>query len=283
MSKISSTTSIFIAFVFFLSFQGWSDNVKNYSQKHQEIVLREIGHLLLLHANDSTSSVLPIKKMAENTFQIEFQSQFTFIPDTLISIVDRQLKATNLPNQYIVSVLNCGDKALIFGYEVSPKTGNVIPCIGRTQPKGCYIIQIEFLKKSESQNLSYLLLLLPFAFIAYLFKLKFFKNKSHNITHIQQFTSIGKFKLFANLNILKFENTTIELSEKEIKLLQLLFENINQTVERELLMKEIWEDQGVIVVSRSLDVLVSKLRKKLELDQNIKLINVHGKGYKMIF
>ena len=44
------------------------------------------------------------------------------------------------------------------------------------------------------------------------------------------------------------------------------------------LLKTIWEDQGVIV-GRSLDVFVSKLRKKLSLDENLKLISVHGKGY----
>jgi DNA-binding response OmpR family regulator len=53
-------------------------------------------------------------------------------------------------------------------------------------------------------------------------------------------------------------------------------------VEREKLMKEIWEDEGTIVISRNVDVLVSKLRKKLSDDSSLKFINVHGKGYKFI-
>ena len=47
-------------------------------------------------------------------------------------------------------------------------------------------------------------------------------------------------------------------------------------------MKEIWEDEGIVVISRNVDVLVSKLRKKLSDDNSIKFINVHGRGYKFI-
>jgi DNA-binding response OmpR family regulator len=47
-------------------------------------------------------------------------------------------------------------------------------------------------------------------------------------------------------------------------------------------MKEIWEDEGIVVISRNVDVLVSKLRKKLSDDNSFKFINVHGRGYKFI-
>jgi DNA-binding response OmpR family regulator len=46
-------------------------------------------------------------------------------------------------------------------------------------------------------------------------------------------------------------------------------------------MKEVWEDEGVIV-GRSLDMFVSKLRKKLQADPCISILNVHGKGYKLV-
>ena len=47
-------------------------------------------------------------------------------------------------------------------------------------------------------------------------------------------------------------------------------------------MKEIWEDKGIVVISRNVDVLVSKLRKKLSDDNAIKFITVPGRGYKFI-
>jgi DNA-binding response OmpR family regulator len=82
--------------------------------------------------------------------------------------------------------------------------------------------------------------------------------------------------------VLKSEYKTITLSEKETKALEIFARNINQVVERDKLMKELWEDEGTMVISRSVDVLVSKLRKKLSDDNSVKFINVHGKGYKLI-
>jgi DNA-binding winged helix-turn-helix (wHTH) protein len=82
--------------------------------------------------------------------------------------------------------------------------------------------------------------------------------------------------------VLKIEHKTIALSEKEAKALKIFAENINETVEREKLMKEIWEDEGIVVISRNVDVLVSKLRKKISDDNSLKFINVPGRGYKFI-
>ena len=56
--------------------------------------------------------------------------------------------------------------------------------------------------------------------------------------------------------------------------------NPNQIIKRDELTKRVWEDNGVIV-GRSLDTYISKLRKKLKDDDTIKLINVHGVGYKL--
>ena len=93
---------------------------------------------------------------------------------------------------------------------------------------------------------------------------------------------LGNFRFYTANNVLKIEHRSITLSEKETKALKIFAENINQIVEREKLMKEIWEDKGIVVISRNVDVLVSKLRKKLSDDNSIKFINVHGRGYKFI-
>jgi DNA-binding response OmpR family regulator len=77
-----------------------------------------------------------------------------------------------------------------------------------------------------------------------------------------------------------FAGNTIELTAKENKLLLIFARSPNTVIERGRLQKEIWEDEGVIV-GRSLDMFISKLRKKLEGDLSIQLINIHGKGYKL--
>lgn len=72
----------------------------------------------------------------------------------------------------------------------------------------------------------------------------------------------------------------IPLTIKECELLQLFSEQPNTVVKREFLIKTVWEDQGVFV-GRRLDTYISKLRKKLSLDPNISLVNVHGVGYRL--
>ena len=61
-------------------------------EKHVEVVLRDLGHQLLLTTKDSTSRVLPVKKINENTYQISFKNNFSFISDTLIDLVQRTFK-----------------------------------------------------------------------------------------------------------------------------------------------------------------------------------------------
>jgi DNA-binding response OmpR family regulator len=73
---------------------------------------------------------------------------------------------------------------------------------------------------------------------------------------------------------------TIDLTETETRLLLIFALSPNETVERSRLQKEIWEDKGVIV-GRSLDMFISKLRKKLEFDPNINIVVIRGKGYKL--
>ena len=72
----------------------------------------------------------------------------------------------------------------------------------------------------------------------------------------------------------------ISLSKKECELLEIFVANPNQIIKRDELEKRVWEDNGVFV-GRSLDTYISKLRKKLKDDDTVKLINIHGVGYKL--
>ncbi|MNX32910.1 Response regulator MprA [compost metagenome] len=73
---------------------------------------------------------------------------------------------------------------------------------------------------------------------------------------------------------------TIDLTGTETRVLSIFALSPNETIERSRLQKEIWEDEGVIV-GRSLDMFISKLRKKLELDPNTKIVVIRGKGYRL--
>ncbi|MEP7258356.1 MAG: helix-turn-helix domain-containing protein [Flavitalea sp.] len=71
-----------------------------------------------------------------------------------------------------------------------------------------------------------------------------------------------------------------DLTEKETKLLAIFSSHLNKMISRSQLLKEGWEDEGVIT-GRSLDVFISRLRKKLQHDSSVSLINYHGQGYKL--
>ena len=250
---------------------------------HVEVVLRDIGHQLLLTAKDSTSRVLPVKKLSENKYQISFQNNVGFISDTLIDLVQRTFQKNALANDYIVNLRKCKQNETVFAFEINSHTGDLTPCRGRKLEVGCYVIEIDFLKKNTFNYFLLLLLIIPLSFIGFYVKDKLRKKAAkESIIDNTDYVQLGNFQFYPDNNVLKIENKNIELSEKETKALKIFAENINQIVDREKLMKEIWEDKGIVVISRNVDVLVSNLRKKLSDDNSIKFINVHGRGYKFI-
>jgi DNA-binding winged helix-turn-helix (wHTH) protein len=251
--------------------------------KHIEVVLRDVGHQLLRSAKDSSSRVLPVKKLNETTYQISFQNDFGFISDTLINLVQRTFQKNALAKEYVVNLRNCKQNETVFAFEINSQTGDVTPCRGRTLEVGCYVIEIELLKKNKFNFFWLTLLIIPLSLLGFYMKDKFRKKEGNeSISDNNDYIQLGSFRFYADHNVLKIANDDIPLSEKETKALKIFAENINQIVEREKLMKEIWADEGVVVISRNVDVLVSKLRNKLSDDNSIKISNVPGRGYKLI-
>ncbi len=258
-------------------------NKKKISEHHLEVMLRDIGHQLLLSAKDSTSRVLPIKQLGENTYQISFQNNFSFISDSLMAIVEREFQKNALANEYIVNVRNCQQKETLLAFEMNNKTGNLTPCKGRKLEGGCYIVEIDLLKPNTFNYLWLLLLTIPLSVVGFAVKNKSRKKEAPTpVAENDDFIPLSNFRFYPNDCVLKLEDKCIMLTDKETKALKIFAENINQIVEREKLMKAIWEEEGIVVISRNVDVLVSKLRKKLSDDDSIKFTNVHGKGYKFI-
>jgi DNA-binding response OmpR family regulator len=77
------------------------------------------------------------------------------------------------------------------------------------------------------------------------------------------------------------ETTNIKLTTKECELLTLLCLNVNNILQRDYALKAIWVDDNYFN-ARSMDVYITKLRKHLKDDPNVEIINVHGKGYKLV-
>ncbi len=96
-----------------------------------------------------------------------------------------------------------------------------------------------------------------------------------------EIVQIGDTRFDQKNMLLQYGNESIELSSKESDLLSLLFTHVNKTIERDYILKVVWGDEGDYI-GRTLDVFVSKLRKKLEADPRVKIVNIRGVGYKFI-
>lgn len=92
---------------------------------------------------------------------------------------------------------------------------------------------------------------------------------------------IGKFVFDHNQQMLRWDGNEQKLTSKENHLLKLLCQNENSVLEREFALKAIWGDDSYFN-SRSMDVYITKLRKYLKPDENVEVINVHGRGFKLI-
>ena len=93
--------------------------------------------------------------------------------------------------------------------------------------------------------------------------------------------NIGAFVFDSQKQVLEFDGETRKLTTKESELLKLLASNANNILERNYALKTIWEDDNYFN-ARSMDVYITKLRKLLKDDPNVAIINIHGKGYKLI-
>lgn len=92
--------------------------------------------------------------------------------------------------------------------------------------------------------------------------------------------SLGKYEFDYNNYILKSEENTRHLTEREAKLLRMLCIHINEVITREVLLKAVWGKDDYFT-GRSMDVFISKLRKYLADEPVIKIQAVHGIGFKL--
>ncbi|MBT1700863.1 winged helix-turn-helix domain-containing protein [Fulvivirgaceae bacterium PWU4] len=270
------------------------------------------------------------------------------------------LPKTQFPSGYTVTVLDCKEADIIYGFLVSNTSPDLLPCKGRQEPVGCYIIEFAFpdfyksieqkktdigqlakeprsanvdaaeanpkleavkatifnadneqlaeeVKSTGSQeinpkreeikpatsespliNLIYSGTLVMFSVTLLIVRFgNVFKPVRVQDKHpaaikesVQELASLGKFLFDVEGQRLLLGSEVISLTDKECKVLELLHKSFGELIPRETLMQKVWLNEGVIT-GRSLDMFVSKLRKKLSSDPELRITNVHGKGYRL--
>ncbi|MEM7374535.1 MAG: winged helix-turn-helix domain-containing protein [Bacteroidota bacterium] len=274
------------------------------NEQQLEVVLRMIGHQVLLNSGDSVSRVLPIEK-EEDRYRILFDTEFAFDPGELALTVEDVIRTAGMNLNYFMAVHACETGEVVHSYRMYIQDqGNMTPCIGRKVPKSCYQLLFTLVETSEtnaspsissafhvsgtdpsegsqskSKQLNYISILGLFMLII-MGCVVFWKKRSQ--PHIDtNLIPLGEFHFDKRNSELVMRDERIELTSKEADLLLLLHNDVNSTIEREVILNRVWGDEGSYV-GRTLDVFISKLRKKLEADPSVKIVNIRGVGYKLV-
>jgi hypothetical protein len=254
------------------------------------LAMRQTAHKLLKQAGDSTSTIAPVKQTSENSYLAKLEHHFDY--DSLSSILKKSFEAYGIKIPYEVAVWDCGNKELILGYSsYDVLKGDGIPCGGRNQTVDCFNFTVTFTEKTLVSNTPFIPFLLGGLFVSTLMGLIYFfyiyKKKKEIVELPQSIEPRDETHLiYIGIAIFDAQNQTIEIKNniqkltfREAKLLQLFCNHKNELLDRDFILKNVWEDEGVFV-GRSVDVFVSRLRKLLKEDDGLKIVNVHSRGYR---
>jgi DNA-binding response OmpR family regulator len=124
----------------------------------------------------------------------------------------------------------------------------------------------------------------PFSMEELLYRIEAILRRTSNavINKKEDFYVIGSYTFDTLKQFLVYKNQSIKLTTKESELLELLCRHRNEILERNYALKTIWIDDNYFN-ARSMDVYITRLRKYLSKDPSVKILNVHGRGYKIIY
>jgi DNA-binding winged helix-turn-helix (wHTH) protein len=219
-----------------------------------------------------------------------------------VGLVDSVVRQAAIADKYLVEVEACQTQKVVYSYEmgISSKS-ELVPCTGRVQPMACYTLFFTILEPGSQQGMSqppvveksgflsatsrkvdYVVISISAAMLM-LISVFFFRKKKSTQVPVENpdIISIGSYQFDKRNMSLSVNNQTVELTGKEADLLFLLHAKANVTIEREVILNAVWGDEGDYA-GRTLDVFISKLRKKLETDESLRIVNIRGVGYKLI-
>lgn len=248
------------------------------------LALRRTAHHLLKQNGDSTSRILPVQQIDANTFVVSMDHLFEYYQ--LPTLLQESLQLHGIKRTYDVTILDCRTSEILLGYsqlDLFQKKG--IPCRKRKQVPGCYQLKVSFHPEAGT-NASSNWWILPLGTVLLGLGYIVWHRNKRSTPAIHTPPTDSTTVSFSNsvwdptsLRLISGESSH-QLTYREAKLLNLLLAHQNQVLERDFILKSVWEDEG-IVVGRSLDVFISRLRKMLVNDAGIKLAAVHGIGYRL--
>lgn len=261
-----------------------SANSGHFSEKIN-LALRRTAHYLLVESGDTTSRIPPVEQTDSSTWLVRLERPFDY--ERLPALLQASFEVYDIRDNYDVAVLDCTSGELQLGYNFQDYAkNNEMPCGGRERARGCYNLQVIFLGKESKQVqnplwwvLAWGCLLVGISMAAWQWSFRRKETPGSPKTE-SEWLDFGNSRLDIANQLLISGTVRHSLTYREAKLLHLFVSRPNQLLERDFILKSVWEDEGVIV-GRSVDVFVSRLRKMLRDDSTLQIVAVHGVGYRL--
>lgn len=252
------------------------------------LALRRTAHQLLAESGDTLSGIPAVEKVADHSWLVKLEHPFNY--DRLPVILQESFDVHNIHANYDVAVLRCTDGELQLGYNfLDFSKDSTVPCGGRELEEACYNLQVTFPDSIGSSNA------LPWAgwLVSGLLAVALFavgqrwrrpEQAPVRATAASlpegDWLEFGQSRLDVANQVLLCGTVRHELTYREAKLLHLFASHTNQLLERSTILQNVWADEGILV-GRSVDMFVSRLRKILRDDASLRLVAVHGVGYRL--
>jgi hypothetical protein len=250
------------------------------------LALRRTAHLLLQESGDSTSRIPPVERLHDNVWVVRMERRIDY--DKLPKTLQESLALHGYSGDYDVALLRCADDELLLGYSFQDFAADNqnIPCQGREMLSECYNLQLTLTATApRAEQFPLVGWLISGLLATALFALWRSRpgRSNQNPARSQspaEWLTFGQTRLDVANQTLWCGEARHSVTYREAKLLSLFAQRPNQVLERNFIIENVWADEGVLV-GRSVDMFVSRLRKLLRDDPSIKLVAVHGVGYRM--
>lgn len=283
---IVSLLALLLTVLLFTQFVGVDragDNAP-YSPEKVNLALRRTAHHLLRAAGDSASRI-PAVQQTDRVFTVRLNHAFSY--DRLPALLQQSLDQHRIQANYDVAVLDCGRGELQLGYNFLDYTERgEVPCGGRQMGEGCYTLKVTFAETPPVDKsgggwwtLVFSGLLAGFVYLSWK-TTQSAKPAEEADPETSEAIRLGNFWFNPVKQTLLCGDRSHTLTYREAKLLRLFASHPNQVLERDFILKTVWEDEGV-TVGRSVDVFVSRLRKLLQDDPSVRIVAIHGIGYRI--
>ncbi len=285
MQRASLWIQVLLASVMAAPVSGFYDSAQ--FAERVNLALRRTAHHLLIGNGDALSKIPPVEQQDPATFLLRLDSLFDY--DKLPQLLQESLELQEIDQAYNVFVIRCGDGEVQLGYsylDLAREGG--VPCQGRQRDSGCYLLKVSFSRdraEAAADGRWWIVIGSIAAGLGFIVWRK--SGKGAAIPEEEASAGDAAYRARFGNSALDFSNLLLHtgksihhLTYREAKLLNLFAAHQNQVLERDFILRSVWEDEGVIV-GRSIDVFVSRLRKLLQDDASIRIAAVHGVGYRM--